>query len=114
MLLVEPEIDLIFNLTSDESHEMYTVNALRCGKHVFLEKPMTLSIPSAERIVAVEKEPRCCGARVSVGYMRRYAPSFVGAFKREVASIDRILCARCRGIVGPNSQFVSQSGTCAK
>jgi D-serine deaminase-like pyridoxal phosphate-dependent protein len=43
--------------------------------------------------------------------MRRYAPSYLRAFKREVASIPRILYARVRDFSGPNAQFVDQSGT---
>ena len=45
--------------------------------------------------------------------MRRYAPGFVNAFRREVASIDKIFYARSRSIVSPNAIFVSQSGTSA-
>ena len=105
-----PDIDVIFNLTSDEFHETITVAALKAGKHVMQEKPISLSVESAIRIVQAEKEAKN-GARVFVGYMRRYAPSFVKAFKREVASIDRVLYARSRGIVGLNAYFVNQSGT---
>ena len=105
-----PDIDVIFNLTSDEFHETIAVAALKAGKHVMQEKPISLSLESARRIVQAEKEAKN-GARVFVGYMRRYAPSFVNAFKREVASIDRVLYARSRGIVGPNAYFVNQSGT---
>ena len=109
----DPEIDLVFILTSDEYHETYAVAALQAGKSVMLEKPLTLSLQSARRILEAEAQSKN-GARVFVGYMRRYAPSFVGAFKREVASINRILYARSRGIVGPNSYFVNQSGTSAQ
>ena len=105
-----PGIDVIFNLTSDEFHETIAVAALKAGKHVMQEKPISLSLESARRIVQAEKEAKN-GARVFVGYMRRYAPSFVNAFKREVANIDRVLYARSRGIVGPNAYFVNQSGT---
>jgi len=105
----EPNVDVIFVLTSDEFHEAYTIAALKAGKHVMLENPLTLSAQSAQRIVDAEKTAPN-GARVFVGYMRRYAPSFVNAFKREVASIDKVLYARCRGIVGPNAFFVNQSG----
>ena len=105
-----PDIDVIFNLTSDEFHETIAVAALKAGKHVMQEKPMSLNVESAMRITQAERQAKN-GARVFVGYMRRYAPSFVGAFKREVASIDRVLYARCRGIVGPNAYFVNQSGT---
>ena len=105
-----PDIDVIFNLTSDEFHETIAVAALKAGKHVMQEKPISLSIESALRIAQAEREAKN-GARVFVGYMRRYAPSFVNAFKREVASIDHVLYARSRGIVGPNAYFVNQSGT---
>ena len=105
-----PDIDVIFNLTSDEFHETIAVAALKAGKHVMQEKPISLSVESAIRIVQAEKKAKN-GARVFVGYMRRYAPSFVNAFKREVASINRVLYARSRGIVGPNAYFVNQSGT---
>jgi predicted dehydrogenase len=43
--------------------------------------------------------------------VRRYALSFTQAFKREVATIPKILYARSRDFSGPNAQFVSQSGT---
>lgn len=102
-------VDVVFVLTSDEFHVPYTVAALQCGKHVFVEKPITLSIPSAMKIIEAEKAAD--GPKVFVGYMRRYAPSFVKAFQREIGDIPRILYARSRDIIGPNSYFVGQSGT---
>lgn len=74
-----------------------------------LEKPITLSLPSAQRILAAEREAG--GPRVFVGYMRRYAKSFTQTFLREVASIDRVMYARVRDFSGPNAKFVSESGT---
>ena len=105
-----PDIDVIFNLTSDEFHETIAVAALKAGEHVMQEKPISLSVESVMRIVEAERKAKN-GARIFVGYMRRYASSFENAFKREVASIDRVLYARSRGIVGPNAYFVNQSGT---
>ncbi|KAM0714377.1 hypothetical protein Q7P37_010164 [Cladosporium fusiforme] len=109
-ILTSPEVDVVFNLTSDDSHEPYTIAALAAGKHVMLEKPITLSLPSAQRILAAERAAPN-GARVFVGYMRRYAKSFTQTFTREVASIERILYARARDFSGPNAKFVSESGT---
>lgn len=107
-VIEDPAVNLILNLTSDEFHTPYTVAALEAGKHVMIEKPITLSIPSAKRIIDAEKAAN--GPRVFVGFMRRYAPSFTQAFKREMSTIPRILYARSRDIVGPNPHFVSQSG----
>ncbi|PVH73803.1 NAD(P)-binding protein [Cadophora sp. DSE1049] len=104
-----PDVDVVFILAADEFHESLCISALKAGKRVFIEKPISLSIPSTKRIIASEKAAG--GAKVFVGYMRRYAPSFTAAFLREVATIPKILYARSRDIVGPNDHFVNQSGT---
>ncbi|RAK97044.1 Gfo/Idh/MocA family protein [Aspergillus ibericus CBS 121593] len=109
-VITHPTVQAVFILTSDESHAQLTIASLRAGKNVFLEKPITLSLPSVNAILAAEQAAPN-GARVFVGYMRRYAPSYLGAFKRELATIPRILYARVRDFSGPNAQFVNQSGT---
>ncbi|KAJ5626369.1 myo-inositol 2-dehydrogenase [Penicillium lagena] len=105
-----PKVKVVFILTSDESHAPLALASLKAGKNVFIEKPVSLSLPSIQSIIDAEKDASG-GARVFVGYMRRYAPSYLRAFKREVATIPRILYARVRDFSGPNAQFVNQSGT---
>ena len=39
----DPEIDVVFVLSSDDMHEAFARVALGHGKNVFVEKPMTLS-----------------------------------------------------------------------
>lgn len=107
-VITDPAVDVVFILTSDEFHAEYTIAALQAGKNVMVEKPLTLSLPAAQRILDAERTSR---GRVFVGYMRRYAPSFTGAFMREVTSIPKILYARVRDMSGPNAFFVNQSGT---
>lgn len=116
---------MVFVLTSDEFHAPYTIAALEADKHVMIEKPITLSIAAAQRIIDAEKKSE---GKVFVGYMRRYAASFTNAFKRELESIPKILYARSRDFSGrkykyssgkhitaltwpANAQFVNQSGT---
>lgn len=101
-------MDVVFVLTSDEFHAPYTIAALQAGKHVMIEKPITLSLAAAQRIVDAEANSK---GKVFVGYMRRYATSFTQAFKREVATIPKILYARSRDFSGPNAYFVDGSGT---
>lgn len=105
----DANIDLVVLLTSDEFHAPYTIAALQAGKHVMVEKPMTLSLQSAQKIIEAERAAPN-GARVFVGYMRRYAPS-LQAFHREVSTIGSIKYARVRDIIGPNAYFIGQSGT---
>lgn len=109
-VFTNPNVDIVFILTSDEFHEEYTILSLQAGKNVMVEKPLTLSLPSAQRILTAEQHAPN-GARVFVGYMRRYAPSYTQTFKREIASIPRICYARVRDFSGPNSKFVNESGT---
>jgi predicted dehydrogenase len=44
-------------------------DALAAGKHVFMEKPMAISLAQARRMLAAGKTT---GARLMVGYMKRY------------------------------------------
>ncbi|PVH72482.1 NAD(P)-binding protein [Cadophora sp. DSE1049] len=109
-LCASPEVDVVLIANSDAFHAVHTVTALRHHKFVLLEKPMALSLRDADIIMAAEK---ASSGKVMVGYMRRYASAFTDAIK-EVGGLDKILYARVRDIVGPNSIFVGQSGTFPK
>lgn len=95
---------------SDAFHVPHALLGLKHGKIVFIEKPMALSLRDADQIINLEKKS---SGKVMVGYMRRYASAFVDAV-REIGSLDQVHYARVRDIVGPNSDFVGQSGTFPK
>ncbi len=46
-------------------------DCLAAGKHVFMEKPMAISLAQADAILAASQ---CTGARLMIGYMKRYDP----------------------------------------
>ncbi|KAL1304914.1 hypothetical protein AAFC00_003829 [Neodothiora populina] len=108
-VITSAHVDVVFILTSDDSHADYTIAALEAGKDVMIEKPITLSRAAAQRII--DAEAKSGGKKVFVGYMRRYAASFTNAFMRELKTIPKILYARSRDFSGPNASFVDQSGT---
>lgn len=112
-ILTNDQISLVLNFMPNEYHELYTIAALQAGKHVMVETPVSLSIPSAKRILDAEREaPR--GARVFVASARRYAPCFENVFKKEVRGLKRIHYARLRMIAGPHvahSATSSESNT---
>ncbi|KAL3464149.1 hypothetical protein BJX64DRAFT_106842 [Aspergillus heterothallicus] len=107
-ILSDPEINLILNFMPNEYHELYTIAALQAGKHVMVETPVSLSIPSARRIIEAEKDAPN-GVRVFVASARRYAPCFEDVFKKEVRSLERIHYARCRMIAGPHVAHTATS-----
>ncbi len=50
-LLEDPKIDAVEILTPQKLHEQMTLEALEAGKHVLLQKPMTISLESADRMI---------------------------------------------------------------
>ena len=55
-ILDDPNIDLIINLTIPSAHEKVCVQALRAGKHVYVEKPLATTREEARRILDVATE----------------------------------------------------------
>jgi predicted dehydrogenase len=89
---------------------------LRAGKHVFMEKPMAVSIKRAQGIVDAEQQS---GARLMVGYMKRYDPGNLLLKKhlddwKATGEAGKIVLARNHGFGGnwlygqdPNVPFES-------
>ena len=55
-LLGDTEVDIVLCATPNESHKDISIAALRAGKHVVCEKPVTLSVADFDAIVEVAKE----------------------------------------------------------
>lgn len=67
----DPEVDTIFVLTRHDSHASLAIRALEAGKHVFVEKPLALTV---EELEAVGEAAERSGRLVMVGFNRRFAP----------------------------------------
>lgn len=57
-MLSDPEIDAVEILTPQYLHERMTIEAIQAGKHVALQKPMTVDLQSADRILAVAEKSK--------------------------------------------------------
>lgn len=55
-LLSDPEIDLVLVSTTNEAHKPLLIEAMRAGKHVISEKPVTLSSEELLEVMSVSKE----------------------------------------------------------
>lgn len=71
-----PDVDAISIVTPDPTHKELVIKALRAGKHVLCEKPMTLKLSESKEIVAEAKKS---GAYMMVGQICRFTPSFMKA-----------------------------------
>jgi predicted dehydrogenase len=87
--LKDPNIDAVILAGPQSMHRAQIVQAARAGKHVFSEKPFTLSRKTAEQAIdACEKAQ----VTLSVGFNRRFSPSFVEMLRRiEAGEIGEIL-----------------------
>lgn len=52
-LLAAPDVEVVLNITPPVAHAVTTAAALAAGKHVYVEKPITTSLPEAQRLAAV-------------------------------------------------------------
>jgi predicted dehydrogenase len=78
-VLKDPEIGAVILATPHSLHVKQIQQAAKAGKHVFCEKPLTLTRKTAEKAV---EACRASGVTLSIGFNRRHAPSFVEMMNR--------------------------------
>ncbi len=72
--LADPEVDAVFVLTPNYTHYTVTMDALRAGKHVMCEKPITVNYPLS---VEMAQEARKQGKLLNIGVCNRYHASVI-------------------------------------
>ena len=90
-LLARPDIDAVVIATPDHQHAVIAIAALKAGKDVYLEKPVTLTVYEGQMLVkAVRKYNRI----LQVGSQQRSSEEFTHACNvvrsGELGKIDRI------------------------
>ena len=64
-------IDAVLIATHHDSHTPLAIQAAAAGKHIFLEKPMALTI---EECLEIEEAVASAGVKLMVGFKFRFAP----------------------------------------
>jgi myo-inositol 2-dehydrogenase / D-chiro-inositol 1-dehydrogenase len=90
-LLADPQVDAVVVATPPFLKKEITLVAAEKKKHVFCEKPMTLTLSGADDMIT---GIRRSGVKFQVGYQKRSDPSFMGA-KRAIDSgeVGKVLLA---------------------
>jgi predicted dehydrogenase len=83
--LVASDVDAVI-VCPTGSHAPASVAAASAGKHVFVEKPMCVTVREAEEMVAAADR---AGVHLQVGYMKRHEPAyeFAQARVREMSDV---------------------------
>ena len=75
-ILDEADVDAVVITASTRSHTDLVVAAAAAGKHIFVEKPMALTLADAQRAIDAAKQARVV---LQVGFNRRFTPGFTAA-----------------------------------
>ncbi len=78
-VLKDPEINAVVLTTPHSLHMKQIVQAAKAGKHVFVEKPITLTRKTAEKAI---EAVRAAGITLGIGLNRRHQPSFLEMMNR--------------------------------
>jgi predicted dehydrogenase len=78
-VLANRAIDAVVLCTPHSQHGVEIIAAAKAGKHVFCEKPFTLTRGDAEAAIAACK---AAGVTLHVGFNRRYAPAYLDMTRR--------------------------------
>lgn len=68
---MKDKVDAVVIATPTRTHDKIAIEMLNAGKHVLVEKPLAIDVPSAEKIVEVAKAQ---GLLLAVGHIERHNP----------------------------------------
>ncbi|MBV8811167.1 MAG: bi-domain-containing oxidoreductase, partial [Acidobacteriaceae bacterium] len=91
-VLDDPEVHLVFITSRNQYHARQAAEALRAGKHVFVEKPMALTEEECRELVQAADESGC---QLTVGFNRRFAPMYK-PLKQHLAKRSAPAVLQCR------------------
>jgi len=97
-LLADPNIDAIYNPLPNQLHVPWTIKAAEAGKHVLCEKPLSLTVAEANKLLMVRATS---GVKIGEAFMIRCHPQWLRV--RELLRSGRI--GELRSVMGFFSYF---------
>ena len=91
-ILADPKVDAVILVTRNRHHSQQALEALRAGKHVFVEKPMAVTEDECRALYDAVEET---GRHLTVGFNRRFVP-FYQEIKRQLAKRTGPAVLNCR------------------
>lgn len=97
-LLARDDVEAVFICSPDFLHEEHATATLEAGKHVYLEKPMAITIEGCDRILRAAYEKK---RKLYLGHNMRHM-SFVQKMKEliDAGAIGEVRAGWCRHFIG--------------
>lgn len=109
-MLADPTIAVISDCSSNDSHHLFSTNALLHGKHVLCEKPISLTLEQAKEIVDAQK---ASGKKLMVAHNQRF--TVVHQKAKEIlknGELGKVLTFRTTfGHAGPEQWGINKSNS---
>jgi predicted dehydrogenase len=102
-LLGNQDLELVINLTNPRSHQEVNERCIAAGKHVYSEKPLSLDVESARRLLELARSKRVYIGTAPCNVLGRTAQTLWKAVKEEVVgAVHLVYAAYDDGMIAPN------------
>ena len=106
-----PAVDIVYIILPNSMHAEYTIRALKAGKHVLCEKPMSVTVAEAEQMIAVAKETQ---RKLMIAYRLHYEPLNMKVIQlcaeRTYGPIKTFSSSNCQTVGAPNIRLSAALG----
>jgi predicted dehydrogenase/threonine dehydrogenase-like Zn-dependent dehydrogenase len=106
-IIENDDINSVFIATRHDSHAHYVIEALKAEKHVFVEKPLCLTIQQLDEIAELlaQSSKLKAQSRLVVGYNRRFSP-LIQKIKKELGEGPMALIYRVNAGAIPKESWI--------
>lgn len=109
-IVADPAVEAVAICSPTDLHAVQIEAAARAGKAIFCEKPLDLSVERAEACLKVVEQT---GARLMLGFNRRFDPSFAAVARRiregEIGAVELVQITS-RDPAPPPVAYIARSG----
>ncbi|MBF2051305.1 MAG: Gfo/Idh/MocA family oxidoreductase [Elainella sp. C42_A2020_010] len=112
-LLADPNVSIVLNLTNPGSHYEISKAALEAGKHVYSEKPLAMTMPEAEELVALAEQRGLLISSAPCSLLGESAQTLWKALReKQIGTVRLVYAEMDDGLVHrmPYQKWVSESG----
>ncbi len=112
-LLADPNVSIVLNLTNPGSHYEISKAALEAGKHVYSEKPLAMTMPEAEELVALAEQRGLLISSAPCNLLGESAQTLWKALReKQIGTVRLVYAEMDDGLVHrmPYQKWVSESG----